>query len=80
MRRSKNRRNVSYAKRMRVYERDGHKCRYCGTPERLTIDHIIPIVAGGSNQESNLQTLCEPCNWEKGGCTKDVAERERASA
>lgn len=49
-----------------VFERDGHKCRICGTEERLVVDHIIPISRGGSDELDNLQTLCWSCNCRKG--------------
>lgn len=45
-----------------IFMRDGHKCVRCGSTDRLTVDHIIPIVRGGTNDEANLQTLCGPCN------------------
>lgn len=49
-----------------VLSRDGHHCRHCGSPERLEIDHIVPIARGGSNHLENLQVLCRPCNARKG--------------
>lgn len=52
-----------YAGREALYEQDestGGRLRY------LTLDHIVPVAAGGPTVESNLQTLCTPCNNAKG--------------
>jgi hypothetical protein len=62
-------RNITYSTRARVMERDGFRCRRCGVGpdrERLVVDHIVPVADGGGRDESNLQTLCEPCNIGKG--------------
>lgn len=32
----------------------------------LTIDHVIPKSKGGTNDPTNLQTLCHDCNRIKG--------------
>jgi 5-methylcytosine-specific restriction endonuclease McrA len=44
----------------------GHRCLCCGTTERLSIDHVIPLSKGGANTIDNLQPLCLPCNQAKG--------------
>lgn len=49
-----------------VYQRDGYRCVTCGNTERLSCDHIIPWSHGGSDDPSNLQTMCQPCNSRKG--------------
>jgi 5-methylcytosine-specific restriction endonuclease McrA len=42
-------------------------CKQCGTKEKLTVDHIIPLAAGGTNEASNLQFLCENCQDRRHG-------------
>lgn len=32
----------------------------------MTKDHIVPRSKGGTNYLSNLQTMCAPCNHDKG--------------
>jgi 5-methylcytosine-specific restriction protein A len=51
-----------------VFERDNFQCQSCGKiylETNLNIDHIIPLARGGSNDISNLQTLCQTCNQKK---------------
>lgn len=59
-------RNVSVRTRHQILERDGFKCVDCGaspaTGAVLEVDHTIPISKGGSNDPSNLRTLCSDCN------------------
>lgn len=58
---------VSNKMRFAIYERDGHRCRICGSRlDDLEIDHIIPISKGGKSTMDNLQTLCHRCNVRKG--------------
>jgi superfamily II DNA or RNA helicase len=51
-----------------VKERDGWKCLCCGAADKkfLEVDHIVPVHQGGKNEMENLQTLCKPCNGDKG--------------
>lgn len=42
-------------------------CIKCGSGEHLAIDHIVPLIKGGDNIESNVQVLCRSCNSRKGG-------------
>ena len=54
--------------RHQVFKRDGYRCRECGATNkqtRLHVDHIKPVARGGTNDLSNLQTLCEECNKSK---------------
>lgn len=52
--------------RLAIYLRDGLACAYCGATledgARLSLDHIRPYSAGGSNKPSNLITCCGQCN------------------
>lgn len=54
-------------KRMRfeILRRDDYACQYCGqlAPDVvLTIDHVIPVALGGTDDASNLVTACKDCN------------------
>ncbi len=53
----------------RIKLRDGYTCQECGSirlPKELEVDHRIPICDGGSEHDSNLQSLCaEPCHRNK---------------
>lgn len=51
--------------RRSVFARDGFKCRHCGGNKWLSLDHVIPKRAGGSNHPDNLQCLCHSCNSKK---------------
>lgn len=44
--------------------RFGNKCLACGKPE-VTVDHVVPLSKGGSNDISNIQPLCMSCNQKK---------------
>lgn len=54
--------------RHKVFVRDNYRCVECGATNKettLEIDHIIPVSKGGTNDISNLQTLCKACNRAK---------------
>jgi HNH endonuclease len=54
--------------RLKVFERDQYQCRYCReqlTAYTVTIDHVIPVSAGGDHSLGNLVTACMPCNARK---------------
>lgn len=41
-------------------------CCYCGQrKDRMTMDHIVPIVAGGKHEVGNLIRACRNCNSRK---------------
>lgn len=58
---------------LRVFERDGWRCMFCGisTPKALRgqwvhnapeLDHKTPLSRGGSHSIGNCQCLCRSCN------------------
>jgi len=54
--------------KQKILERDNFKCVNCsasGDFNCLEIDHIINVKDGGTNDDSNLQTLCYRCNMDK---------------
>jgi 5-methylcytosine-specific restriction endonuclease McrA len=61
---------------LKVFDRDGWRCRCCrkptprdkrGTyhPRAPELDHIIPLAKGGEHSYRNTQLLCRACNWAK---------------
>ncbi len=74
--------------RKRIFERDGYCCQVCYQAGRVTVvtlhgsltgicDHIKPKAEGGTDAESNLQTLCQSCSDAK---TQAEAQRGRGGA
>ncbi|WP_408175681.1 HNH endonuclease [Paraburkholderia dipogonis] len=52
--------------RDRIRERDQWTCRMCKRADlRGVVDHIKPLEQGGSNDDANLQYLCNPCHVDK---------------
>jgi len=41
-------------------------CFYCGSEERLTLDHFIPLIRGGATARGNIVIACKACNSSKG--------------
>jgi len=52
-----------------LYKRQWGKCIYCGMSlpsyHHGHLDHIVPVADGGSDEVSNLQLTCMPCNGYK---------------
>lgn len=70
------RKPISKRLRFEVLRRDNHQCRYCGgtAPDvKLTVDHVIPVTLGGSDDPSNLVAACRDCNAGKGSVSPGSA-------
>ncbi len=55
--------------RKNVLRRDRGTCQYCGSRDRLTLDHVLPKSRGGKDTWENLVAACVPCNNRKGNRT-----------
>jgi 5-methylcytosine-specific restriction endonuclease McrA len=51
----------------RILERDGWRCRRCGSLENLQVHHEIRRSQQGSDSLGNLVTLCAYCHMEEHG-------------
>jgi 5-methylcytosine-specific restriction endonuclease McrA len=47
------------------------RCAYCGRSSKLTVDHRIPVSAGGTNTIDNILPACPRCNSRKHDRTED---------
>lgn len=54
-------------------------CAYCGTKERLTIEHLTPLSRGGKNEVGNVVPACSPCNTTKNAKTAEEFAPDRAA-
>jgi hypothetical protein len=51
--------------RPRIIRRDRNTCQMCDRTllaVDLEVDHIVPRARGGTDDPSNLRTLCKPCH------------------
>lgn len=65
---------ISKRVRYEVLRRDNYTCRYCRSAENpLTIDHLVPVSLGGSDDPSNLVAACKDCNAGKSSSNPDAA-------
>jgi 5-methylcytosine-specific restriction endonuclease McrA len=47
----------------------GYRCAYCriNISNRYHLDHIVPVIRGGTGWPRNIQALCGFCNISKHG-------------
>lgn len=53
--------------RFNLFLRDSFACVYCGSPDELTFDHVVPRRLGGRTNWTNIVAACSSCNLRKGG-------------
>ena len=66
---------ISKRLRFEILRRDNHTCRYCGAaaPDAiLTVDHVVAVSLGGSDDPSNLVAACKDCNIGKSSAAVDA--------
>lgn len=66
---------VSRRLRYEILRRDNYTCYYCGAKAPdvpLTVDHVVPLALGGSDEASNLVTACKDCNAGKSSTNPDA--------
>ena len=56
---------LSYVESLEMARLELDYCVYCGSTENLSIDHIIPIDKGGTQDSKNLIRACRFCNSAK---------------
>jgi hypothetical protein len=62
-----------------VFERDGWRCWCCSTEldeNTATVDHLIPVAAGGPDTFDNVRAACRPCNSRRGANVADASLAE----
>lgn len=69
--------------RLRIFDREKGVCHWCKLPikvpaESWQADHVVAIINGGENVESNLAPIHAHCHVEKTG--RDVSEKAKVTA
>lgn len=54
-----------------IMKKNGGSCVYCHTTENITVDHMVPLQRGGTDEIDNLQPACRSCNADKRNMTHD---------
>ena len=60
---------ISYDDKIKILSKTGGFCAHCGrrieVGGQFTVDHVIPLDQGGTNDMKNLVPLCKDCNFDK---------------
>ncbi len=55
-------------RRLEILARDARRCAYCTievSEDDFVLDHLTPVIKGGTNRKTNLVTSCASCNRRK---------------
>lgn len=64
--------------RRRILRRDRNICHVCGRGGALSVDHIVPVSQGGTEDDSNLAAIHEtPCHERKTAREANAAKPKR---
>lgn len=73
------------ARKLKISKRDGLKCFWCDeyhkSTKTLTVEHILSVKHGGTNNINNLSLACQPCNLKLGSLsiTQKIVLRDKLS-
>lgn len=48
------------------------RCAYCGSAQRIEIEHFVPVVLGGTSDPGNILPACRSCNARKNATPPEV--------
>ena len=64
--------------RFNVFLRDGFACQYCGCPDDLTFDHVLPRSKGGRTTWSKVSSSPVPQYWHWKRSRRNTLNRVKA--
>jgi 5-methylcytosine-specific restriction protein A len=68
-------RGGSWTRKAKQHKAIEISCRSCGSIVGLEADHIVPLHRGGTNDPSNIQSLCHVCHAAK--TASEAADRRQ---
>ena len=75
---------ISKRLRFEILRRDKFRCHYCAAAaaegRELTVDHVVPLALGGTDDPSNLVAACADCNAGKSSVPPDSAMIDEAGS
>ena len=69
-----------YRRHRRLVLAGNPPCHLCGRPGADTVDHIVPVIAGGDNGLENLRPAHRSCNSRAGNRYRQQQDAQRIAA